>query len=222
VPVPLPDLETVCGPAKPRQWPTVAGRLGTHSRETERILYRLGDEITIEADAPYPALEVGQNLVARRYFDVMSLAGGRTRGEHTAGVVQVSSISGIKIMAVVIHACGEMRAGDLLMPFTPEPMPLAGPRGVPAFRNPARILFGEADMLMGAPGRLMVIDKGQVDGVRPGQRVTLFRRSFGEREVVGDAVVQSVREDSARIRVERATGAIWFTDSAALHVSSRQ
>jgi hypothetical protein len=35
-------------------------------------------------------------------------------------------------------------------------------------------------------------------------------------------VVQSVREDSARIRVERATGAIWFTDSAALHVSSRQ
>ena len=76
--------------------------------------------------------------------------------------------------------------------------------------------------MMGAPGRLMVIDRGQVHGVRPGQRVTLFRRAFGSREVVGDAIVQTVREDSARIRVERATGAIWFSDSAALHVSSRQ
>jgi hypothetical protein len=122
----------------------------------------------------------------------------------------------------VIHACGEMRAGDLLMPFTPEPMPLVAPRGVPAFRDPAKILFGEADHLMGAPGRLMVIDRGQQHGVRPGQRVTLFRRAFGGREVVGDAIVQTVREDSARIRVEHATGAIWFSDSAALHVSSRQ
>jgi hypothetical protein len=59
-------------------------------------------------------------------------------------------------------------------------------------------------------------------GVRPGQRVTLFRRAFGAREVVGDAIVLTVREDSARIRVEHATGAIWFSDSAALHVSSRQ
>ena len=92
---------------------------------------------------------------------------------------------------------------------------------MPSFRDPARILFGEADHMMGAPGRLMVIDKGQSDGVRPGQRVTLFRRSFGERHVVGDAVVQTVREDSARIRVEHATGVIWFTDSAALQISRR-
>jgi hypothetical protein len=50
----------------------------------------------------------------------------------------------------------------------------------------------------------------------------LFRRAFGSREVVGDAVVLTVREDSARIRVERASGAIWFSDSAALHIASRQ
>ena len=130
--------------------------------------------------------------------------------------------SGIRITAVVIHACGEMRAGDLLMPFIPEPMPRADPPGVPVYRDPARILFGEADQMMGAPGRLMVIDRGEAHGVRPGQRVTLFRRGFGSREVIGDAVVQTVREDSARIRVERASGAIWFSDSAALQVSSRR
>jgi hypothetical protein len=76
--------------------------------------------------------------------------------------------------------------------------------------------------MMGAPGRLMVIDRGEAQGVRPGQRVTLFRRAFGGRQVVGDAVVETVREDSARIRVERAGGAIWFGDSAALQLSSRR
>ena len=199
----------------------MAGRLGAHLREAKRVLYRLGDELTIDPETPFP-LSVGQNLVARRYFEVRSFAGGRSRGEHTAGVVQVSSISGVRITAVVIHACGEMREGDLLMPFIPEPMPRADPPGVPVYRNPARILFGEADQMMGAPGRLMVIDRGEAHGVRPGQRVTLFRRAFGSREVVGDAVVQTVREDSARIRVERASGAIWFGDSAALQVSSRR
>ena len=42
MPVPLPDLETVCGPAKPKPWPAVAGRLGGHIRDAERVLYRLG------------------------------------------------------------------------------------------------------------------------------------------------------------------------------------
>ena len=33
--------------------------------------------------------------------------------------------------------------------------------------------------------------------------------------MVGEAIVLAVREDSARIRVEQAQGAIWFGDSAA-------
>jgi hypothetical protein len=213
-------LETVCGPAKPQPKPTVAGRLGVHLHEAERGLYRLGDELTIDSETPFP-LSVGQNLIVRRYFEVASFAGGRSRGEHSAGVVQVSSINGVRITAVVIHACGELRAGDLLMPFIPEPMPRADPPGAPVYRDPARILFGESGQMMGAPGRLLVIDRGEAHGVRPGQRVTLFRRAFGGRQVVGDAVVQTVRADSARIRVERADGAIWFSDSAAVQVSSR-
>ena len=76
--------------------------------------------------------------MARRYFDVLSLSGRSARGEHTAGVVQVSSISGPKITALVIHACGEMRGGDLLMPFVPEPMPSAGPAGRAVLPGPGQ------------------------------------------------------------------------------------
>jgi hypothetical protein len=72
--------------------------------------------------------------------------------------------------------------------------------------------------MLGAPRRLMVIDQGTAAGVRVGQRVTLFRRRLsggGAPSVVGDAVVVAVRIDSATIRVERVTDAIFSGDWAA-------
>ena len=71
---------------------------------------------------------------------------------------------------------------------------------------------------MGAPRRLMVIDRGLDNSIRVGQRLTLFRRPLrgaGTPSVVGDAVVVAVRSDSATIRVERATDVISSGDWAA-------
>ena len=213
-PVPLPDMESVCGPAKPGVTPEIAGTLQSHRHEANRILYRKGDEVTITAGAGV-ALAVGQNFVARRYFRAAGSRGTAARGEHTAGVVQVVSASEAVTTAVVIHACGELRQGDWLAPFVPV-MPAAEPVGLPVYGDAARILFGDAGQLMGAAGRLMVIDRGQAHGVRAGQRMTLFRRSrHGRNVVLGQALVLAVREDSARIRVEHANDAIWSGDSAA-------
>lgn len=213
-PVPPLDMEAVCGPAKPRASETSSGAIGAHHLEAGRLIYRLGDELAIDAGGGV-ALSVGQNLVARRYFKAAGAKGSDVRGELTAGVVQVARAGASGMTAVVIHTCGELRQGDLLMPFIPEPMPIAAPAGLPVYRHAARILFGDAGQLMGAPGRLMVIDRGQTHGIRPGQRLTLFRRARGRNVVVGEAIVLVVREDSARIRVERASDAIWSGDSAA-------
>jgi hypothetical protein len=63
-----------------------------------------------------------------------------------------------------------------------------------------------------------VIDRGSSNGIRVGQRLTLFRprrRGVGERSILGDAVVVAIRADSATIRVERATDIIMFGDLAA-------
>jgi hypothetical protein len=109
----------------------------------------------------------------------------------------------------------------MLMPFVPEPLLVADPVGTPVYRDAARILFGEPGQMMGAPGRMMVIDRGQVHGIHQGQRLTLFRRTRGNRVVIGDALVLAVREDSSRIRVEYANDAIWFGDSAARQEPSR-
>jgi hypothetical protein len=213
--VPLGDLDAVCGPAKPRRLDVTSGKLAADRTDANRVLFRLGDELVIEPDAG-TLFTVGQNYVARRYFRTLGLRGAGT-GEHTAGVVQIARVTDGSVTGVVLHACGELRAGDILMPFTPERFPIPEPGGRPLFREAARIIFGEADQMMGAPGRMMVIDRGQQHGLRAGQRLTLFRRSFGSRALVGDAIVLAVREDSARIRVERASGAIWFGDSAAPH-----
>ena len=108
-------------------------------------------------------------------------------------------------------------ASDFLASFKPEAIRTPDPMGIPAYRDAARILFADEGQMLGAPRRLMVIDRGSEHGVSAGQRLTLFRkgRSAARPDVVGDAIVVAVRSDSATIRVERVTDAISSGDWAA-------
>jgi hypothetical protein len=109
-------------------------------------------------------------------------------------------------------------AGDWLAPFEPQPIRALEPAGRPAYDRAARILLTDTGQLIGAPRRLMVIDQGSDNGVRIGQRLTLFRPARpGARgpAVIGDAVVVAVRFDSATIRVQHAVDVIAMGDSAA-------
>ena len=208
------DLQSVCGPAKARPEMTALATIKSHHQEGTRVLYRMGDQLSLTNDGV--SLTVGQNLAAGRSFRPANGV-ANTTGELTAGVVQVVAVDQGAAIGIVVYACGELRQGDLLTPFVPEPLLVPDPPGVPNYGEAARILFGDADQMMGAPGRLMVIDRGRGQGIRQGQRLTLFRNRRGNRAVVGEALVLAVREDSARIRVEHASDAIWSGDSAAPH-----
>ena len=149
------------------------------------------------------------------------LAGAETKGEHSAGLVQIVSVSDRSSIAVVIYACDELRNGDFLASFRPESVRSPDPHGTPDYDDAARILFGDEDQTLAAPRRLMVIDRGTLRGVRVGQRVTLFRRRGGRSpEITGDAVVVAVRIDSATIRIERVTDIISSGDLAAPQIPS--
>jgi hypothetical protein len=116
-----------------------------------------------------------------------------------------------------MYACDELMKGDFLASFKPESIRTPDPVGIPAYRDAARILFADEGQMLGAPRRLMVIDRGSEQGVAVGQRLTLFRpgRSAARPDVVGDAIVVAVRIDSATIRVGRVTDAISAGDWAA-------
>jgi Carboxypeptidase regulatory-like domain len=214
--VPEHDRDSVCGPAKlgaaPESFGTVRSR-----RYSANGLYAEGDELMVDGGT-LSGLEIGRNFVVRRTYRIQWDPRSET-GEHTAGLVQIVAADEHASVAVVMYACDAIMQGDRLAAFNPEPLRPPAPVGTPDYRDAARILFGDIGQLLGAPRRLMVIDRGTSSGVRVGQRVTLFRRrqSGGNApSVVGDAVVVAVRIDSATIRVEHVTDAIFEGDWAAL------
>jgi hypothetical protein len=217
IPVPTHDRDSICGPAKPDATPESFGTILLRRYKAEGALYAKGDELLIDGGT-LKGLEVGRNVVVRRYYRVSGLAGAAATGEHSSGLLQIVAADELSSIAVVVYACDELMKGDFLGSFTPEPVRTPDPVGIPAYGAAARILFGDAGQTLGVPRRLMVIDRGSDRGIRVGQRLTLFRRPWRDvdrPDVVGDAIVVAVRTDSSTIRVERAIDAISSGDWAA-------
>jgi hypothetical protein len=209
------DHASVCGPAKRNHGIDALGTVRAVRRGEVHDLYSAGDELTIDGGT-LDGLEVGRNLTVRRYFTLRGFVSGANAGEHTAGLLQIVAAEEHTSVGVVIYACDEMRPGDFLAAFNPEPVRTPQPPAAPDFDQAARILFADADVLLGAPGRSMVIDRGADYGWRAGQRVTLFRRENKRRPtIVGDAVVVAVRVDSATIRILNIVDAVSPGDWAA-------
>jgi hypothetical protein len=217
IPVPAEELESVCGPAMPRALAESFGTIQSHRYDYGRMLYGKGDELVVNGGTAN-GIAVGQNLVVRRNFRANSPAADVPEmGEHSSGLVQIVSAAERSSTAIVVYACTELMQGDLLMAFRPEPVRTPFAVGTPAYDEAARILFAEPGQLLGAPWRLMVIDRGSDQGLRAGQRLTLFRRAkdTAPRVLLGEAVVVSLRGQSATIRVQTTTDAIEFGDWAA-------
>jgi hypothetical protein len=214
--VPAHDRDSICGPSKLGAAPESLGLVAARRNEGGAQLFAADDQLLIEGGTR-TGLAVGTNVVARRTYRVSGNADGLT-AEHTAGVLQIVAATEESALAVVVYACDEIRRGDRLAPFAPEPLRAPESFGVPAFDNAARILFGDSGQLIGAPRRLMVIDRGRADAVHAGQRMTVFRKGKGRHAAavtIGDAVVVAVRDDSATIRIEHATDIIEPGDWAA-------
>ena len=214
-PVPPHDRDSICGPAKPEIAAESLGTIRSTRYVAEGGLYTTGAQIAVDGGT-LNGLEVGQNVVVRHSFRTRSIAGADATGEHTAGLVQIVGASERSSIAVVIYACDELRTGDSLATFRPEPLRDPEPHGIPNYDAAARILFADEGQILAAPRRLMVIDQGSQQGIRVGQRVTLFRRRRASGpEIVGDAVVVATRIDSATIRVDRVNDTISSGDMAA-------
>ena len=136
IPVPPHDRDSVCGPAKPGVATESLGTIRSSRYVVEGGLYTTGAQITVDGGSNN-GLEVGQNLVVRRYFRVQRLAGLGSTGERSAGLVQIVAVSERSAIAVAIYACDDLRTGDFLASFRPEPIRPPEPRGIPDYGDAA-------------------------------------------------------------------------------------
>lgn len=222
-PLPAAALASVCGPGQPPAANAAIGKILGHRDDTNRTLFGDQDILIVDIGAGAGA-SVGQNYVVRRRFrvgDKTLPAHQASFGEHTAGLIQVVQTAAESSVAVVVYACGEFVAGDVIEQFDALPALIAQPGGTPRYDEPAHIIFGEYGRETGATHELMVIDRGSLQGAQRGQRVTIYRaRRSAERapaSPIADAVIVSLREYSATIRIERASDAVTIGDLVALH-----
>lgn len=208
------DPSAVCGPAKAEGSVRSAGSVLSEGRSS-RGLFGARDELLVDVGSR-AGVRVGDNFIVRRRYET-PLFEKRQRsrvvvmGEHSAGLVQIVSVDADVSTALIVYACDGIMPGDYLVPFAPEPLRLPDPPGAPAFDRAARILFADAGQSLGIPNRMLVIDRGAILGVAPGQRFTLFRRSTSgplRSVVVGEAIVVAAGRDSATIRIEQASDAV--------------
>jgi hypothetical protein len=215
-------LASVCGPQEARDFSVAIGHIVSHRDDPNRQLIGPRDVLRIDVGATQGVV-TGQNFVVRRRFQTGDRAAPKklaTFAEQTAGLIQIVETQPNTSAAVVVYMCGEIYAGDTVEPLVAQSVFVAIPAGTPQFEEPARILTGEHGQSASADGQMMVIDRGIMQGVERGQRVTIFRRSAAVEGVpvtIGDGVIIAVRADSATMRIDHATDAVMVGDMVALH-----
>lgn len=219
---PTPELlASVCGPRQAPDFSLARAHVMGHRDDTDRQLIGPGDTLRIDAGEE-KGLRKGENFVIRRREqtgDIFAPKKDQTFVDQTMGLIQVTEVHPTSAAAIVVYACAEIMAGDSVEPYVAQPASFAVSDGKPQFDVPAKIAFGDSGRTASAGGGMMVIDRGMMQGVQRGQRLTIFRqRKTGDLPVtIGDGVILAVRPDSATIFIDHATAEVQVGDFVALH-----
>jgi hypothetical protein len=209
--------------------------------EHGKLMFGPNDPLIIGAGMKQ-GLRPGQEYFVRRVvkdqFSPMA-AESVLKSIHTAGWVRIVDAQENVSVATVTEACDGVLLGDYLDPYVDTVMPTAAAgAAAPDFTRPARLVLADERRQSGYPGMLMLMDRGSEDGVRAGQRVTIFRYpvtdpgatsgayqmapaystdTSGPILAVGEATVLSVRPKTSLVRIETASDAVYVGDLVAIH-----
>jgi len=139
--------------------------------------------------------------------------GKETLGVHYRynGRVRILSTQDTTAIAEISHACHPISVGASLMPFTPEPVPLARYSGAIGLNDPVTeealvgapvIVLSDVGALSLGQGDVVYIDRG-VDEVAPGDLFTIYRPTPSEIPplIIGELAVLSVGESTATAKI---------------------
>lgn len=140
--------------------------------------------------------------------------GKQTLGEHYRynGRVRILSTQDTTAIAEISHSCHPISVGSVLMPFTPEPVPLARYSGMIGLNDPVTeealvdapmIVLADAGILSLGQGHVVYIDRGAEDDVSPGDLFTIYRPTPSEIPplMIGEVAVLSVGETTSLAKI---------------------
>lgn len=171
-------------------------------------------------------LKPGQEYYVRRVIPPMDRGEtkwqeGQPIGIHTAGWVRIVRVEADRAVADSVYACDGYEIGDYLEPYSPPSAdPKVIPGGEPDYENPGMVLFGDERRTMSAGTALLVINRGADHGIKPGQQLTVYRRSLngdGPIHSVARGTAIAVMPETAMVRLDGARDAVYSGDLVALH-----
>ena len=190
--------------------------------EPRKALFATGETIIISAGTSQ-GIRAGQHFYVRRMVsDLLAVPAGDTRpfSIHTAGWVTITDAQADSSVAIVSEACDGISIDDFLEPFVLPAAAVEITTGEPDYARPAHVILADERRQLGTTGSLMVIDRGSDHGLRPGQRLTLFRFSVDGRGTmmkIGDAVVASTQHETSVMRIGATTGEVQLGDLVAIY-----
>lgn len=138
------------------------------------------------------------------------------------GRVRVLSVQETSAIGEIVHSCTGMVVGARLIPFEPEPVPLARRTGLRPLNDPTTeslkdapvILWAHLGTVSIAQDQIVYVDRGFEENVSPGDLFTIYRenREGFPPVVLGELAVLSVRRHTAMARVLESRFPIYVGD----------
>jgi len=127
------------------------------------------------------------------------------------GRARILSVQDTTAIAEIVHACNPIGVGDLLKPFTPEPVPLARRSGLQGVNDPVTaeeladapyIVKSNDNLFSLGQGHVVYIDRGS-DDVAPGDLFTIYRETPPGLPplIVGELAVLSVTDQASMAKI---------------------
>ena len=124
------------------------------------------------------------------------------------GRIRLLSVQDESAIAEISTACHPIEGDDFVMPFTPQPIPLARRSGLRGINDPMPeeelpgagwIVYSNEGILSLGEGHTVFIDGGELTSVTPGDFYTIYRETLAGQPpmIVGELAVLSVGQDTS-------------------------
>lgn len=152
-------------------------------------------------------------MLQHEAYDVKHPESGRTLGKKVepTGWVRVILVQDNSSTVVVERACADMHVGDYAKPFEKASVPLILRRAPATRLTPPSGKAGgfvvdiADDSMIAGQGQVLSVNLGTADGLAPGTILTVYKIMYPSvptsRNVLGEAAVVAVRENTATVRL---------------------